>query len=87
MGIVMVCKELTLCSSTAELCVWFWFLFLFFFFPLLSVVFYFYDLPEDWETSIPPAVWRRQLPKHSSLRGTACVLHHSIRTVFGNVSM
>lgn len=47
----------------------------------------FYGLPEDWETSIPPAVQRRQLSKHSSLRGTACVVHHITRTVFANVSM
>lgn len=84
MGIVMVCKELTVQFHSRVVCVVLVSL-SFFFFPLLSVVFYFYDLPEDWETSIPPAVWRRQLPKHSSLRGTACVLHHSIRTVFGNV--
>lgn len=36
---------------------------------------------EGWESSIPPAVQRRQLPKHSSLRGDTCPVHHIPGTV------
>lgn len=45
----------------------------------------FYGLFEDWESSIPPAAQRRQLSKHSSLRGTACPVHHITRTALANV--
>lgn len=59
MGLAMVCKKLAvLCSATTEP------------FLRLSVSLMFYGLPEDRQTSIPPAVQRRQLPKRSSLRQT-----------------